>query len=723
MPSGRDAAMRGVQNAALWSHVAHLRPRLRKDVRILVQDYRGERWYLLHDESGGRFLRFNPLAYEVLGRLDGDLSMQEILDLANAGHGDDRPLDTEDVLQILAQLHGAEVLRGGLPLSAQDVLNRYRQAQRYRRRRTLSNPLAIRIPLFDPDRLLNRLLGAARLLFSWAGLWLWLAVVGLAAVLALANASELGAAIGAKTLSTSEVLAFWLLFPVIKALHELGHGMALKAWGGEVHETGINLLVFMPVPYVDASAAWAFRDKRRRALVGAAGILVELFLAALGVLVFLLVEPGLVQDMALNVALIGSVSTLLFNGNPLLRFDGYYVLEDLVEIPNLASRSSRFYLYLMQRYALGLSDARSPVTAAGERGWFAVYGLLAPLYRVLVIVGIALYLAAEFFVVGVILASWALLMHLIKPLVLSIRFLATSDRLEARRVRGFSALATVLVAVGVLLALPAPLVTHAEGIVWAGDEGRVVSGADGFVVEVLVASGADVDPGELLLRLEDPELEARLAVAQARLQELRTQQAAERQQSRVRAAIVNEDIEAVQAEIAQLRRRVAALEVRSQSAGRCFAKKPEEFEGRHVRQGELLGYVMQSGQPVVRTVVEQDRVGLLRSSPPGVEVMLADAIGAAVPGELLREVPAGTAELPSAALGAVGGGQIAVDMHDETGRTAVQKVFQFDVALPVGTPVSGIGGRAYVRLDHGSEALWRQWSRSLRQLLLSRLDV
>ena len=266
--------MKSQDSGSLWKHVSELRPRLRKDVEILVQDYRGERWYLLHDKSGGRYLRFNTSAYAVLGRLNGDITLQEILEQANVDRDEPDQLSADDVLQVLAQLHNAEVLRDGLPLTAQDALGRYQLHQRFQRKRTLSNPLAIRIPIFDPDRLLNRLTRPSRWLFSSTGALLWVVVVVSALLLLVANFSLVIDAIDAKTLNASEVLAFWLLYPVIKALHELGHGMAVKAWGGEVHETGINLLVFMPVPYVDASAAWGFRDKRRRAIVGAAGILV-----------------------------------------------------------------------------------------------------------------------------------------------------------------------------------------------------------------------------------------------------------------------------------------------------------------------------------------------------------------------------------------------------------------------------------------------------------------
>jgi putative peptide zinc metalloprotease protein len=707
---------------SLWEHIAELKPRLRKDVRIRVQYYRGERWYILHDESSGNFNRFNASAFKVIGRLNGDFSIQEILHLANTSQHQDQALKPEDIMQILAQLHNAEVLRDGLPHSAQEIINRYTQTQ-HSRKKALSNPLSLRIPLFDPDRLLNHLAPLSRMVFSHAGLYVWTGIMLFASLLAIANFQLITTAIGAKSLSTAEVVSFWILFPAIKILHELGHGMAVKAWGGEVHETGITLLVFMPVPYVNASAASAFRDKKRRVMVGAAGIFVEMLLAAFGLFIWLLTEPGTIHDAALNIALIGSVSTLLFNGNPLLKFDGYYVLEDQIEIPNLASRSARFYLYLMQKHILGLSDTRSPVTADGEYAWFAFYGLASPLYRLTVLVSIALYLSTEFLIVGVILACWAIFMQLVKPLILTLLFLATSQRLEARRTRGFIALGAILISCGGLLIVPVPLITQAQGIITFNEKGNIHSTSDSFVKEVLVSSDSQVTSGELLLLLEDETLLTQQKTLEARLSELQTQQFTAQQRSRVRGAMVTDDINAVAAELQEISSRINKLQVRSPLDGRFILHNPHELRGKFIRHGEILGYVIQDKKPTVRAAITQKSAGLLRDKPVSIEIMLADQIGTPIQATLLREVPAGSKQLPSAALGALGGGYITVDTNDQSGLTATQKIFQLDLTLPEGTQTAGIGGRVYIRLNHGSEPLWKQWTRSTQQLLLSHLSI
>ncbi|MCB1852607.1 MAG: peptidase M50, partial [Gammaproteobacteria bacterium] len=295
-----------------WALIATLRPRLRKHIQISQQCYRGERWYLLRDESSGRFLRFNSAAYQLIGRLDGQRQIADIVSLINAGE-EQRRLTSDEVLLLLTQLSTIDALHGSLPADAKKLFERSQRDRRLRLRHTFMNPLSIRIPLLDPDRILERLLPWVNPLFTRAGAIIWLLVVLLAAVLTLTHFHTIGQALDSDVLAPLNLIWLLLVFWIIKTVHEFAHAFAVKRWGGEVHEMGITLLVLAPVPYVNATAAWGFREKYRRVLVSAVGILVELFIAAVALFVWLAVEPGLVKDLARNAMLIGSVSTLLFN--------------------------------------------------------------------------------------------------------------------------------------------------------------------------------------------------------------------------------------------------------------------------------------------------------------------------------------------------------------------------------------------------------------------------
>ncbi len=705
-----------------WPLLAELRPQLRQHVRIYPQTYRGERWYVLRDESNGRHLRFNASAYEFIGRLDGDHRVKEVWDQLVAALADEAP-SQDEVVMILTQLFAIDAFRGGLSTDAKQFFNRFQQERRVRRQRTLMNPLAIRIPLLDPDRLLNRMMPWIRPLFSWTGGALWLLLVALASLLALINFPALSAAVDKDILSPANLVLMLLVFVVIKVVHEFAHAFAVKMWGGEVHEMGVTLLVLAPVPYVDASAAWGFRDKYKRILVGAIGILVELFLAAVALLVWLAVEPGLVKDVALNALLIGSVSTLLFNANPLLRFDGYYVLQDLIEIPNLASRSNRYYLYLIQRYLFGLDNAQSPVMARGESIWFAVYGLAAFCYRLLIMAVIVLFLAEQYLVVGIALGCWAVFMQLIMPLSRGIRFLFANPALVGKRFRAASVSMLLLAAVGGgLVFQPVTLTTDAVGVVWVSDQAQVYAGTDGFVSEVLVPSGTEIEAGTAVIQMHAPSLQANIAKLEARRRELQIRGAAERIQQRVQSDITQEELQAVEAELALLREQSTTLRVRSEVAGTFVLPQGSSLKGHYLHQGQLIGYVISPERLIVRTVIPQADIGLVRQQVAKVEVRLAERLGQSVDVDIVRETPAASRSLPSRALGAAGGGDIAVNGTDEGGVTAAEKVFQIDLGLPADVRISGVGERAYVRFDHGAEPLASQWVRSVRQLLLSRLS-
>ncbi|WP_456654695.1 hypothetical protein [Bradyrhizobium sp. JR3.5] len=324
----------------------------------------------------------------MISLMDGNHTVEQLWELANQHLGDEAP-SQDELIQLLGQLHSADLLESDVTPDVAEAFARGEREERARHFRSYANPMAIRIPLFDPDRLLNRCSGLLRLIWSGWGALVWLAVVLPAFVLIWPHWPELTHNFSDRVLAGENLLVLYLVFPLIKALHEFGHASATKAGGGEVHDLGIILLVLLPVPYCDASAATVFRSKYRRALVGAAGMGVELFVAAISFYLWLLIEPGLVRAVLFNVMLIASVSTLLFNGNPLLRYDAYYILVDLIEMPNLAARSARYWGYLIERYVLCVSEAERPEGSRTERVWFAFYGLASTLYRITVTIMIA----------------------------------------------------------------------------------------------------------------------------------------------------------------------------------------------------------------------------------------------------------------------------------------------------------------------------------------------
>ncbi len=484
------------------------------------------------------------------------------------------------------------------------------------------------------------------------------------------------------------------------------------------------LLVLMPIPYVEASAATSLRNKWERVLTGGAGIMAELLVAAVALQIWVLLDPGLLRSVAFNVVLVGSVSTLLFNGNPLLRYDGYYMLMDWLEMPNLSQRSQRYLGYLAKRHLLGMDKTESPYVAPGERGWLFSYSIAAFIYRLFVYAAIILFVAGKFFVVGIVLAIWAALNMIVWPLLKKLHFLLFSPAVRERRGRAVG-VAVGGLALGLLLLflLPFPSWTHAEGVVWVGEDSLVRAGVYGFIEEVKVRPGDPVKKGDVLLVCSSPELLAEYEVHEARLAELRTKYAIALVKDRVQVNILVEEIGQVEAALIRLQERIDLLTIHSARDGVFVLPGASDLPGRFVPRGGLLGYVLDGESPLVRTVVVQDDVDAVRQRTRQVRIRFADRLADVVSGVIHREVPGASEQLPSTILGFGGGGEIAIDPSDTSGVRAFETTFQFEVAVAPGDLATMIGSRAYVRFEHEYEPLGWQLARKIRQLFLKRFNV
>jgi putative peptide zinc metalloprotease protein len=707
-----------------WYRVADLTPKLRAHAQIHRHQYRGETWYVLQDLSSERFHRFSPAAYFIIGLMDGKTPLRTIWERALAQLGDDA-VTQDEVIQLLGQLHAADVMQCDVPPDTAELFRRREKQEQQKMVKRALSVFAWQIPLYDPDRLLDRLLPLVRPFSGWLGLLLWCAVVGTGLVTAGTHWRDLSENMLDRILVPESLLVMWLVFPVLKLAHEFGHAFALKAREGEVHEVGVMIMVLTPVPYVDASSAWALRSKWQRIMIGAAGMMVELFIASIALFLWLSVEPGVFRGVLYNVILIAGISTVLFNANPLLRFDGYYMLMDWLEIPNLRSRSTQYWAYLAERYLFGRCDAEPPLATRGERAWFVGWSVASFGYRIFIVIAILVFLGEQSLLLGGVFAAFAAATWFIVPGVKVVNYLLNSPRI--RRVRRRALAASAIVAIGVLAALlvvPLPMRTTAQGVVWLPDEGFVRAGADGFVERVAPKQGTWVKPGEVLVEMSDVLLATELKVLEARVRELNAKYREQVVNDRVRAEIIAEEQRFAAQNLDRARERASELVVKAKAEGEFVYPRAPDAPGRFLKKGELLAYVVNTDAIIVRAVVSQQDIDLVRSATRGVDVRFAESMSGTTRASVKRVVPSATDQLPSAALGTEGGGALAVDPTDRDGRKAVQRFFQVDLGLPQdrrGAP--RVGGRVYVRFDHGWEPIGMQWFRRARQLFLARFNV
>ncbi|MEO8545525.1 MAG: hypothetical protein ABI434_18225 [Burkholderiaceae bacterium] len=706
-----------------WYMVATLRPSLREHARVARQRFRGKSWYVVYDPLTNRSHRFSPSAWWLASRLDGVCSVEQAWQDAMTELGDAAP-SQDEVIHLLSQLHAADLLISEASPESDELLERRRRLMRPKWVAGLLNPTSVRIPLWDPDRLLERTIAWVRPILGTGGLVLWLLIVLPALFLAAEHWGELTGNLGDRLLSAGNLLGIALVFPFVKLLHELGHGYAVKAQGGEVHEAGIMLLVFAPVPYVDASASTAFRSKWYRAFVASAGMMTELMLAALALYAWLALEPGLARTIAYNVMLIAGISTLIFNANPLLRYDGYYILCDLIEIPNLAQRANSYYGYLLRRYAFSDREASEPLASRNEKFWFVAYAPAAFVYRAMIALSIALFIANRYFFIGALLAIWSMAGLIVLPALKSLRFLFTSPALA--RKRGQAVIVSVAVALGVTLfvtMVPLPSSSVAQGLVWVPEGAEVRAAGTGFVHTAPAPSMAAVRAQQLLLNLDDSQLIARFLEQQAKVTEFEVQAVLDLTEDRARAFQAREALARERAALADLERRVEELDTFALSEGRFIRAQSEDLPGRFVKRGELIGYVLGTDLRTVRAVIAQDEIGMVTARLQAIEVKLSDRVGETFAAHIVRAIPQGNESLPSKALTIEGGGEFVLDPRDPQALRTLDKVFQLDIELERAPADLRIGTRVFVRFEYEPEPLLERMSRRLRQLFLSSLHV
>jgi putative peptide zinc metalloprotease protein len=498
--------------------------RKRPDLQITESRFQQVRSWMVKDPVSLKYHRLQDPEVTVLNMLDGKTSLRDIQEKLQQRYPT-KITRLSDLQYLLSTFHRSGLVLAEASGQGTQMLRRRRQTVQQKWMQRLSNILAIRLPGFDPDRILTWLHPRIGWIFEPWAVWCWLLLAGAAGILLLVNIEEFRGKLPAfyQFFQLGNFVWLALVMAVTKIVHEFGHGLSCKHFGGECHEIGILFLVFTPAMYCDTSDSWTLPNKWHRIFIGAAGMYVEVAMASIATFVWWYTQPGLVHFMALNVMFVSSVSTIVFNANPLLRYDGYYILADLLEIPNLAQKSRLALLNLLRVICLGMEPVSRRSLPPRGWAWFALYSIASFFYRWFVL-GLILWFLYSVFrpygleVIGHGMILFSLVGMIVMPLWKTGQFFAVPGRLDQVKWPRFAVTCCVLAAIlAGIFYIPIP--SHVRGtlVVRPDDGERIYVTQGGTIREVAAAYGTAVSSEDVIVQLENADLDLRIAELEGEL--------------------------------------------------------------------------------------------------------------------------------------------------------------------------------------------------------------
>ena len=673
-----------------------LRPRLRGDLHFSIQELAGDRVCVIEDRTAWRFHRVGLAEYGFLRALDGRRTVASILAQIARDGGPDAFTEGE-ALQMVRWLKDNHLLA----LESDRTTDQNAATERQiLGALTWLNPLVAKLPLARPDRFFT----AAEAAFRWAlgrfGFLVWLAVV-------LSGATAVAVDWARFDRGFDGILArenwLWLLlaWAGLKIIHELAHGLFCKHFGAAVREIGVIFVLFIPMGYVDASASLGLASKWRRIMVSAAGIYAEFFIAGLAALLWARTPDGLTATIAHNVIFTGTAVTLLLNANPLMRFDGYYILGDLLGLPNLATRGRAFTRSLAARVFLGPRGGTPPALRTREDWIVAAYGLASVLWQTLIFAGLLVAASTALRGGGLLFAAIAGALWLGVPLWQMSR--------AAARAKGstLDRLFTIAWRLGILVTLVAALVlvpfrrsVSSPAVIELADTAVLRAECPGFVQFVHVRDGDQVAADQVLVELRNDDVAAQLDRARLDLQQ---------QELRARIAYSRGELAAFQAEtakadtlrdaVAERAKYFATLQVRAPFAGRVTSRQLDHLVGSFIRPGDEIAQLGRAAGSDVRIALDQESAAHFRTAV-GAPVRVRIEGGETLDAQLTRVEARATRELIHPALTALAGGPLPLRRaEDDDKKNPYELAEPHFVALAhLGAAQAQIGQLARVKL-------------------------
>ncbi len=718
---------------------------MRRDLVVRRQRWQGREYWTVKDPLTLKYYRFEDEEFAILSMLDGQASIDAIRERFERDYAPQR-LSAAQLQHLLTMLHRSNLLVADAGGQGSELLKRDRTRIRKQWLSTAANFLAIRFRGVDPDQLLDWLNARLGWIFSLPAAAAALALMMAAALLVAAELDTFRSRLPTFEAFFAAQNWFWMAVTLCatKVLHEFGHGLACKRFGGKCHEMGVMLLVFTPCLYCNVSDAWMIPSKWRRAAIGAAGMYVELVLASLCTFLWWLSEPGLFHHLCLNVMFVSSVSTLLFNANPLMRFDGYYILSDLIEIPNLRQKSAAVIQRKLGAWLLGLRQRPDPFLPVRRRWLFATYSIASCIYGWLVSFSIFwfFYRVLEPYglkIVGQLLGLAMIGSLVVLPLVRLTRFLLEPARpQDVNKMRAFVSFGVIGLIAAVVLCVPLPYYVAATFEMQPRDAASVYVEMPGELKTIHLATGAAA-AGQPIAELID--IDARLAVQRqhsqraeivARIESIR-QRAHTDDSALLELAHTEEALAALNKQIVRLEEDLAKLTIRAPTAGNIVPppsrQQPEKSRmqlvswsgrpldprnvGAYLEASTLVCRVAQVGKLEAILAIDQEELDFVRAGQ-AVDLLLSSRPGEKWPGQI-EHIAEQNMEAAPTRMASRAGGQLATRADQSGVERLLSVVYQASVPLDDASGQVIVGATGLARIHAGYQPLWqRLWRAGCR---------
>jgi putative peptide zinc metalloprotease protein len=707
-----------------WHRIAELRVGLRASISIRQQSYRCDIYYVYSEPIHSGFFRATPETHALIQQIKPNLMLHDIWRKFVELSPKTAP-GQKDFFDLIMALYKANLVyvEGGVNESR--VLDRALEKKKKPLPAKVSELLFFRIPLWDPEPFLKRSGPAIRAVYSRTAIAIVFAMF-VWAVYEFVLASDRAFAQSKNILQMGNVLPLYIAMFFTHIMHELSHAALCKRYGGNVRTMGAMLLMFTPLPYADVSTSWAFRNKWHRAAVGAAGMYSDIFFCSVATVLWAYSPPGLLNEVSMNLMFVTAVYTAFFNANPLMRFDGYYILSDLVGIPNLHAAAKKQVDATFKTSVLGEAETHVDHVSGRRKSFLLSFFCVSTVYRIIIMVGIVKFVADQYFGLGLAVAIALMYSTFVLPIKKFLQPLGNPSFM-AKHKRKTLGIGGLFVCLGVAIALlPLSYAQKLDGVVNSKDRSRIFAPVNGQITHLGIEHGGWVESGQLLLRMENRELELELQSMDARLSGVRTRLGQSVSSGSVTLAAVEQELEAMLATRNHMQSELDKMVVVSPHSGIWIAPQLHAHVGQWQSKGLELGVILQPGSYEFEAVLRQEdasEVAAMQAQDVSIKIEGRRAETLTVPD--ISIIPFSQKELPSAAVSPLAGGNVALDLQNTQTPQAVERFFVIVAQIDSGAGNGAIldGRRGWLRVQLPPRSLGKRVYDKLSQFFQKRYKL